>query len=85
MRARGIGARSPVRLELDVLRDATALTASEDLEEPFMTLSTRRLCDMESALNAGGSLPAATSSLRGGYDHFTGAAAPVDQTVPRRV
>jgi hypothetical protein len=74
-----------MRLEFEVLRDAAALTASRDLEEPFMTLSTRRLMRHLKAL-----------LMRGAYrplrHHFgevmitlAGAAARVDQTGPRHV
>jgi hypothetical protein len=41
-RARAVAARSPVRLDFELLREATALTAIRDLEELFITLSTRR-------------------------------------------
>lgn len=66
---RGAAARRPGRLESEVSRDAAALTASRDLEEPFITLSARRLMRHGKRSNGWG-LPASTSPLRGSYDDF---------------
>ena len=84
MRARGVAARSPVRPDFEPLRDATALTAGRDLEELFITLSTRRLMRHGKRFKCVGCRP-----LRHHFGEvmitLTGVAARVDRTVPRHV
>jgi hypothetical protein len=83
-RAGGVAARSPVRLDFELLREATALTAIRDLEETLHHALNTSPDAIESAFNEWGT------------DHYvitskevmitlTGVAARVARIVPRHV